>query len=263
MSNETKIVKQHNAAQVGESELHLKEPERPGTIARREPTALDMIQSVIEKGVTSENVAALRELVELKRVMDADAAQRAFASAFVDLQSQLPTITAKTVIQNRGKYERFEDVMEAIKKPLQANGFTVSFTMDFKENRILETCHLTHIGGFTRSNSFAVRVGKGDTETQADCKAATTAKRNALLNALNIVIRQDCLNNEEDASIEGDPNAKITLEQADELERRAKMTNSNIPAFLKLAKADMFRNIPANQYATLDSLLARKENQGR
>lgn len=236
---------------------------KPGAIERREPSALDMIQSVIEKGVTSENVAALRELVALKRDMDADAAQRSFAGAFVKLQSELPTITAKTVIQNRGKYERFEDVMEAIKKPLQNNGFTVSFSMDFKDNRILETCHLTHVGGFTRSNSFAVRVGRGDTETQADCKAATTAKRNALLNALNIVIRQDCLNGEEDATIEGDPNAKVTLAQADELERRAKETNSNIPAFLKLAGADSFRDIPASQYAILDEMLARKESRGR
>ena len=212
--------------------------------------------AVTEKNINAEQIQVMKQLL----AMDAE---RKFTTAFAKLQSELPTITAKTVIQNRGKYERFEDVMEAIKKPLQNNGFTVSFSMDFKDSRILETCHLTHIGGFTRSNCFAVRVGKGDTETQADCKASTTAKRNALLNALNIVIRQDCLNNEEDAGIEGDPNAKVTPTQAAELETRAQLTNSNIQAFLKLAGADSFKNIPANQYAMLDEMLSRKESRGR
>ena len=76
------------------------------------------------------------------------------------------------------------------------NGFSVDFTMDYKDGRIIETCHLRHTGGHSKSNSFGVRVGKADTDTQADCKAATTAKRNALLNCLNIVIRQDALQDE-------------------------------------------------------------------
>jgi hypothetical protein len=106
-------------------------------------------------------------------------------------------------------------------------------------------------------------VGRADTETQADCKAATTAKRNALLNCLNIVVRQDVLTDEYDAAIEGDPNAKVTPEQAFELERRAKETNSNIAAFLDVAKAKSFADIPANRYDEMDRLLARKEKRGR
>ena len=54
--------------------------------AKREPSAIDMIQSVIDKGVTSENVAALRELVALKRDMDKDKAAKEFAGDFLDLQ---------------------------------------------------------------------------------------------------------------------------------------------------------------------------------
>ena len=118
--------------------------------------------------------------------------------------------------------------------------------------------------GHSQSNSFAVRSGgKAESDTQADCKAATTAKRNALLNALNIVIRQDCLSDESDAAIEGDPNAKLTQAQADELEHRAQLTNSNIPALLRFAGSATFKDIPANKYAELDSMLRRKEQGGR
>ena len=109
----------------------------------------------------------------------------------------------------------------------------------------------------------AIRAARADSDTQADCKAATTAKRNALCNALNIVIRQDCLNEENDAGIEGDPNDFVTAAQADELERRAKETNSNIAAFLQFARAKSFETIQASKYAELDLMLSRKERAGR
>lgn len=214
------------------------------------------LQSIADRILTGELTSEKMEMIKGLVAMDAE---RKFTAAFNALQSELPTIVASSVIPNRGKYERFEDVMRQIAPFLTKHGFTVSFTMDFKENRIIETCHLSHVGGFTRSNSFAVRVGRGDSETQADCKAATTAKRNALLNALNIVIRQDCLDEEHDAGMEGDPNAVVTTEQADELENRVKLTNSNVAAFLKVAGASRFADIPANRYAELDSMLRRKE----
>ncbi len=221
---------------------------QPGTLSIEQ-----VFQAVIEKQISPENIAVMRELLAMS-------AEQKFATAFTQLQSEMPTIVAKTVIPNRGKYQRFEDVMEEIGPLLCKHGFTVSFSMDFKETRVIETCHLTHIGGVTRSNSFAVRVsGRADSETQADCKAATTAKRNALLNALNIVIRQDCLSGDDDALIEGD---NVTAEQAEELEHRAKMTNSNIPKFLGFAGAKTFKEIASSKYDVLDSFLQKKE-QGR
>lgn len=226
-------------------------------------TPATMLQAIVKGGITPENVSVFEKALEIAYKMEARDAEKQFNAAFVALQSDLPVIVAKSVIPNRGKYQKFEDVMDEIQPFLTKHGFTVSFSMDAKDNRILETCHLKHIGGHSQSNSFAVRAGKADNDAQADCKAATTAKRNALLNALNIVIRQDCLNEEDDAGIEGNPNEKITVEQADELEHRCQMTNSNIPAFLKYADATSFKDIQASRYDALDTLLKRKEQQGR
>ncbi len=248
-------------------ELQITKPAEQALAVREQPTAGDMLHAIltaIKSGeVTAEKVAAMDGAMQLCERMQNREAEKHFAAAFVELQHDMPVITAKTVIPNRGKYEKFEDVMNVVGPLLSKHGFTVSFTNDFKENRIIETCHLRHIGGHSQSNSFAVRVGRADTETQADCKAATTAKRNALLNCLNIVVRQDVLTDEYDAAIEGDPNAKVTPEQAFELERRAKETNSNIAAFLDVAKAKSFADIPANRYDEMDRLLARKEKRGR
>lgn len=228
-------------------------------VRRPESQALSIeqvFQAVIDKQISPENVAVMRELLAMS-------AERKFAEAFSALQADLPTIVATSIIPNRGKYERFEDLMRQISPALTKHGFSVSFSNDFKENRILETCHLTHIGGHTRSNSFAVRVGKGDSETQADCKAATTAKRNALCNALNLVIRQDVLDEEHDATIEGDPNAYVTPAQADEIERRVKETNSSVSAFLSFAGAKKFSEIPASRYKEIDTMLRIKESKGK
>lgn len=232
-------------------------------VDRPSPSVADMLQAVISHGVTNENVGALEKLVGLYERMEVRDAEKKFAAAFVQLQTEMPVIVAKTIIPNRGKYERFEDLMRVLGPLLTKNGFTVSFSMDVNESRILETCHLKHIGGHTQSNSFAVRVGRADTETQADCKAATTAKRNALCNALNVVIAQDCLNEEDDAGMDGDPNAKVTEAQADELERRVQETCSNRDAFLKFCNAKSFADIAASRYAEADALLRRKEKQGR
>jgi len=201
--------------------------------------------------------AAKLETMKVLLKMDAE---RQFNFAFVSLQAEIPTIVATTVITNRGKYEKFEDIMR-VGPLLTKHGFTVSFSQDFKENRIVETCTLSHAAGHSRPNSFAVRAGaKADSDTQADCKASTTAKRNALCNALNIVIRQDIFTDEHDASIEGDPNAFLTPEQAFEIERRAQEVHANIPALLKFAGAASFAAIPANKYDELDRILRQKEN---
>jgi hypothetical protein len=220
----------------------------------------------IEAAFTAASSKALdkESLAVMERLLAMDA-ERRFNSAFVAMQSQLPVIVATSAIPNRGKYERFEDIMRVVSPILARNGFSVAFSQDVAENRIVVTCKLMHVGGHSERNAFAVRAGgKADSDTQADCKASTTAKRNALMQCLNIVIAQDVFATEEnDASIIGDPNHFVSPEQAFELERRVKETNSNMPAFLKFSGAGSFGTILAIKYDELDASLRRKEAQSR
>lgn len=235
-------------------------------LARREempvaqPSVGMMLQAVIEKGVTSENVAAIEKLVGLyERMQDRDA-EKAFAVAFNALQSEMPRIQAtKPVPGNDGtiryKFAPFEEIMAQVAPLLQRHGFTVCFSNRYEDNRIVETCILQHIGGHKRSNDFAVRIGSGppkSSESQADGAAATYAKRFALTNALNIVVSG--LDN--DARLEG---AYVSKDVAEELERRVKMINGDIPAFLKWAGAKSFAAIPETSYEKLDAFLKKKE----
>jgi hypothetical protein len=211
--------------------------------------------AVVGGQVKQEHLAVMKELL----AMDAE---RKFNAAFSQMQSELPVIVAESVIPNRGKYQRYEDIMQkdGVAAILSRNGFSVSYSQDFREGRIIVTCFLSHAAGHTRPTFFSVRTGgKADSDTQADCKASTTAKRNAFCAAVNVTIRQDCLNEEDDAGIEGDPNKFITPEQAFELERRAQMVHADIAALLAYAKAAKFSEIQTSRFDELDTLLARKE----
>lgn len=226
------------------------------TVQPPEPSVALMLKSALDQGITKDNADALGKMMELyERMQDRDA-ERQFNAAFAKLQSELPPIVATSIIPNRGKYERFEDVMRQIQPTLTANGFAVSFSQGFTENRIVETCHLRHVAGHSQANSFGVRLGgRADSETQADCKAATTAKRNALLNALNIVIRQDVFQNEDDPHNDGET---ITQAEADELRDWVEETGSDKAKFLHFAQAAKFEDITTGRLEELRDFLRRK-----
>lgn len=209
-------------------------------------------ERILSGEVTNEKLAMIKDLV----AMDAE---RKFTVAFNALQSELPALVAKTEISNRGKYMKFEDLMHEIQPFLTKHGFTVSFSNDFKDNRIVETCVLKHVSGHSQSSSYAVRVsGRADSETQADVKAGTTAKRKAIQDALNLVIRQDCLNEEQDPRMEG---RSVSREQAEELAHRVEMLGDRVnrESFFKFAGATTFSEIAASRYEDLDRLLSKKE----
>lgn len=225
-----------------------------------------MFQALITSGKASENSAALESLVKLAERMEDRKAEREFAQAFNALQAEMPNIQAKTPVPNndgtlRYKFAAFEDIMAQLKPLLLKHHFTVSFSMRYEADRLIEICNVEHHGAKSshrRSNEFAVRVGHGPpkaTETQADGAAATYAKRFALCNAFNILIETDT-----DARAEG---GVITKEQADELERRVALLNANKAAFLEFAHATSFATIPAAVYPIADDFLRRKEQKGR
>jgi hypothetical protein len=234
----------------------------PAVVSQEQPLALAQdpiasgLASIIAGGVTPANVEALGKLADIYERMQLKEAEKAFNSAFVALQADLPVIVAQTVIPNRGKYERFEDVMHTVGPLLKKHGFSVSFSMTANEGRVIETCHLRHIAGHSQSNSFAVRTGKADSDTQADCKAATTAKRNALLNCLNIVIRQDMMQTEDDARNDGPP---ISFDEQQYLREQIEEKGAKLEAMLKMAGAETIETIGKNIYPVLLRALAMKK----
>lgn len=225
------------------------------------PSIASLLQGVITAGVSKENTEALTSLCALYERVEAKNAEREFSAAFVKLQAEMPVIVATSVIPNRGKYERFEDVMRVIGPLLQANGFAVSFDQKPDDKRITVTCNLRHIAGHSSQTSFSVRLGgKADSETQADCKASTTAKRNALLQALNIVIRQDIYQSDEADAGTQDGGETVSASQAADLQAIFDEVKANVDtaAFWSFCGVDKFRDIPASRFEEIAAMLNRK-----
>jgi hypothetical protein len=242
-----------------------------GSVQRAAPSIAGMLQGVIERGVTAENVAAVEQIVKLYEHMEAKDSEKAFAQAFNALQSEMGVIRAMKPVPNndgsvRYHFAPFEDIMEQVRPQLEKHGFTVTFSTDYAEGRLVKLCTLQHIGGHSKTNKFAVRIGSGPpkaTESQADGAASTYAKRFALCDALNIVCEKDT-----DARAEG---AAIDEERAQELQRRVTESESNAVAFLKFCGVTVtgqpsiadYRKIPASRYDAADEMLRRKEARGR
>lgn len=222
-----------------------------------------MLQSVIDKGISQENVAAFEKLVDLHVKMQDRAAEQEFARAFVALQGEMPAIKAMRPVPNndgsvRYKFAPFESIMEQVSPHLQRHGFTVSFSTDYAENRLVKICTLQHISGHSKQTRFAVRIGKGppgSNETQADGAASTYAKRYAFCEMLNITIDRD-----KDANADGDC---ISPEQADSLRQRVYDVKADEERFLKYAQAASYEEIPSSMYVQLDQMLRQKEEKAK
>jgi hypothetical protein len=243
-----------------ETQLALQESQ----LAAPDQPSFGSLLSIIERASKdpSVDIDKMERLLAMAERMEERGAVQAFNSAFAKLQRELPVIVAESVIPNRGKYARFENVMHQIQEHLTNNGFSVSFAQEADDKRIKVTCHLRHVGGHSQATAFAVRLGgKADSETQADCKASTTAKRNALLQALNIVIRQDFLQDEDECHNEG--GEFITQAEADTLRDWVESVGADRIAFLEYAGATKFEEIRASRLESLHAALRKKEKEAR
>lgn len=230
-------------------------------IKEQEFNAGQMMHIMIQAGITTENVAAFKELVLLQERGEDRKAKREFAAAFSALQAEMPAVQAMKPVPNRDgtvryKYAPYEDILKQIKPYLDKHGFSLRFSQKSEATRITMVCTLLHNGGHSETNEFSCRIGQGppsSNESQADGAASSYAQRGALCDALNIVVRTDS-----DARLEG---GNVTQEQADELERRVKLTNSDVKKFLAFAEASTFETIKSAKYPVLDDFISRKEGR--
>lgn len=221
--------------------------------------AMGMIERLIEKGITTENVAALKELRAMHIDQEERDAKRAFATAFREMQAALPAIAPTKIVPNkeggvRFKYAPYDELMKIVGPIMQKFGFAATFSTKFQEGRVTSLCTLTHDAGHERTNEYSVRIGGGPpgaSESQADGAANQYAQRGALSDALNLVI----LGRDNEAK---DLGAPVSHDQAEDLRQRVKDAKLSVTSFLKWAGATSFETIPETSYKKLDAYLKSK-----
>ena len=225
-----------------------------------------LLRDAIKGGLTKDNAEAIATLAKLYRDMEDRNAEREYAVAFAALQRELKGFHAtKAVPMSAAKgggtkfsYLEYNEIMAKVRPLMEQHGFSVSFSTDFLEARIVQTCTLQHIGGHHRDYKAAVRAGAGPngaTETQADGAAMTYAKRYALCNALNIVVEKDTDGVPDNAKNEGAP---ISADKVQWLREQITELRANEAAFLQVAGVSKYDDICEGSYSTLCRLIESK-----
>lgn len=225
-----------------------------------------ILRAAVQRGVTTENVAVIERLTDLYERLQAKDAEKRFAAAFVALQADMPNIQATKAVPNRDntvryRFAPYEEIMAQVKPLLQKHGFTVTFSTDFDDKRVIQSCTLQHIDGHSRTNKFAARIGNGppgSSEAQGDGAASTYAKRFALCNALNITVETDTDGRGTDARAEGEA---ISEDKVQYLREQVRETHSDEAKFLQFAGVKTYEEITDAIYPILVKSLANKSRK--
>lgn len=228
-----------------------------------EPSVALMLQNAlnsIQSGeITGQHVEVLSRMMDLYERNEKREAEKAFASALVDLQGETIRVQATKAVDEKAdgscryRFAPYEEIMAIAQPMLTRHGFSITFDTEEGDSRLTSTCTLTHKGGHSRANKFAVRYGKppGSSDAQGDMSTKSYAKRGALCDALNIIIDHD-----DDARMIGTPIGKAL---AEDLKARVQACGADEESFLKFAGAAHYEAIPDDRYEALDAMLTRKE----
>lgn len=245
-----------------ELELH-REPDLPVQAPVAAPSSLSILDAAVRGGINKDNVEVVERLVALRRDEMKEQAKSAFAKAFFQLRKSMPELYAdKAARTTKGdvaySYCSEEEISKMLEPHLFRHGFTMLFGQRQEESRTVAIVTLIHEDGHEETREYSVRSGATNAmkdATAADAGATTTAWRHLMIKMFGLKSRLRPEGN--DARLQGE---SVSEEQALELERRVKETNSDVASFLRYAGGvKKFSEIPASRYDELDALLSRKE----
>ena len=238
--------------------------------APRQPSSLDILDAAVRGGVTSENVAVVKEIIAMRREEMAFENKAAFNRAFFELRQEIGRMdfyADKAAKTDSGvvayTYCSEKELASKLDPVLFKHGFAMLFGQRDEEGKSVAVITLIHNKGHEETREYSVRSGgtnRMKDATAADTGATTSAWRHLVIKMFGLKSR---IQESDDPRNLGDTNKKITEAQAKELEHRAQLTNCNIAAFLKLAGATSFADIPAVNFDVMDRMLQVKEKAGR
>lgn len=252
----------HKAPQTGVSKFTPNE-----TPAAIKLTSLDILDAAVRGGITSENVAVVKEIIAMRREEINERAKAEFAQSFFKLKKSIAQtgFYADKSAMNNGKvayiYCSETEISDKLEPVLLANGFGMLFSQRQEDGRTVAIVTLIHEGGHQHVSEYSVRSGNTNAmkdATAADTGATTSAWRHLVIKMFGLKSR---ISETDDARNLGDVTTKVTKDQSDELERRLKMINGKVPDFLTLAGAKTFSDIPSAVYPILDRFLTKREGR--
>lgn len=227
---------------------------------------LQIIDKVVQSGLTAESVGVLEKMLNMQERIMADQRKTAFTSALARLQAKVPQVNKYGQGKN-SKYAKYEDI-DLIVRPLMAEeGFSLTFDEESSTDKTITfVAVLIHSEGHSEPKRLTVpidvaamnREGRSVRPAIQDAGSTVSYARRYLLKMhLNIVEKDE---DDDGAGSE----AKITAEQAKDIRTLIHDSKSDEKKFLELiAGVQTIEDIPARDLKRILNALETKLRVGK
>lgn len=208
------------------------------------------------------DIDKMERLLEMQERVHARNSKAAYYQALAEMQPNLPVIDEKGGIKDRNgrvqsTYALWEDVNEAVRPILAANGFALSFKVRRTESEIITTAILSHRAGHCEETELALPSDASGSKNavQAIGSSSSYGKRYTAYALLNITSRGQ----DDNGAFAGaaDP---VSIEQLDELQRLASHVGADLEKFCGYMKVTSLAMLPAKQFDEAVSALKAKRS---
>lgn len=210
---------------------------------------MQMAYQLVAKGA---DFAAVREMIEFGKKLEADEAEKAFNIAMAEAQAEMRPIAADAENpQTRSKYASYAALDRALRPIYTKHGFALSFDEGDTEkpDHIRVLCYVTHRAGHARtyrkdmpSDGKGAKGGDVMTKTHAAGAADSYGMRYLLRKIFNVAVGSD----------DTDGNAPrphslptISQKQADELRALIDQAGATAEKFCEVGKIDAVTDLLA------------------
>ena len=230
---------------------------------RAETLPADPMISMIERLAMDPNadLDKLERMLAMKERMEQDAAKKAFAVAFAQMQADLPVIAERGKIKNKAgevqsTYPLWEDVNAALRGPLSAHGLSMSFDRRKDDGKTIIGCIVTHEMGHSRRAEIDLpRDTSGSkNEVQGEGSTVSYGQRYSSKMLINWISE----GTEDDDGQKAGRKTPITEKQFQDLRKLIENSGANEDSFLSVLKIDALHELPQSRFYEAEALLRRK-----
>ena len=247
----------------------------PSAIRAPSPTEGGGLLAVIERLATNPqlNIEVFDRLLAARRSEEDRAAERAFNLAMSLAKGELqPILKTRDVdfqsakpgaARTKYKYENFADVAKMVDPVFAAHGLAYRFAVEQGGELVKVTCVVSHSDGHSERVKLESKVDPGSTGmsmVQALGSVLTYLQRYSLRAAIGLAAAVD-----DDGKAAGGTSPRITVDQANDLQRVIDETGRNQATLLKLVGVDSVADMNLDQFKRAREVLdlARAEQKAR
>lgn len=235
-----------------------------GTLPASMPlTPMQMAYQLAAKGT---DPAAIREILDIGREIERDAARREFDAAFSAAKAEIPPIIKNRTVdftspkgRTHYRHEDLGEIARVVNPILARYGLSYRFrTEELEGGRVRVICRVAHRGGHAEENSLS--GAKDDSGNKNNLQQAgstiTYLQRYTLKAALGLAASND---DDSRASEQQQDAATVSIEQRDELLALIEETATDVALFCRYYKIEAVPDLPASKFAAAKQRLLEKK----